>query len=207
MSNALPPASGRMNVRYMVQLAVLVAILLVLEFTGIGMIKTPGLEFTIMQVPVIIGAIVLGPTAGGILGGVFGLLSFWECFGKSAFGVTLMGINPIFTFMVCVPTRLLMGLCCGWIFKGLHKLDKTPGQMVAFTVSSLCGALLNTLFFMSTLVFFFYHTDYIQSLAAGCSSVLSFVVMFVGVQGLLEAIICAVVGTAVSRAVYKFVHR
>lgn len=207
MSNALPPASGRINVRYMVQLAVLVAILLVLEFTGIGMIKTPGLEFTIMQVPVIIGAIVMGPTAGGILGGVFGLLSFWECFGRSPFGATLLGINPIFTFLVCVPTRLLMGLCCGWIFKGLHRIDRTAGQMVAFTVSSLCGALLNTLFFMSTLVFFFYRTDYIQGLAAGCSSVLSFVVMFVGVQGLLEAIICAVVGTAVSRAVYKFVHR
>lgn len=207
MSNANPHASGRLNVRYMVQLAVLVAILLVLEFTGIGMIKTPGLEFTIMQVPVIIGAIVLGPTAGGILGGVFGLLSFWECFGKSAFGVTLMGINPFFTFLVCVPTRLLMGLCCGWIFKGLHKLDKTPGQLIAFGVSSLCGALLNTLFFMSVLVLCFYHTEFIQGLAAGCSSVLAFVVMFVGVQGLLEAIICAVVGTAVSRAVYKFVHR
>ena len=207
MSNALPPASGRINVRYMVQLAVLVAILLVLEFTGIGMIKTPGLEFTIMQVPVIIGAIVLGPMAGGILGGVFGLLSFWECFGRSMFGATLLSINPIFTFLVCVPTRLLMGLCCGWIFKGLHRIDWTAGQMIAFTVSSLCGALLNTLFFMSTLVFFFYRTDYIQGLAAGCSSVLAFVVMFVGVQGLLEAIICAVVGTAVSRAVYKFVHR
>ena len=40
MTNAVsqPRTSGRTNVRYMVQLAVLVAILLVLEFTGIGMI-------------------------------------------------------------------------------------------------------------------------------------------------------------------------
>ena len=113
MTNAIiphPGASGRTNVRYMVQLAVLTAILLVLEFTGIGMIKTPGLEFTVMQVPVIIGAIVMGPAAGGILGGVFGLLSFWECFGKSQFGAALLSINPFLTFLVCVPTRVLMGL-------------------------------------------------------------------------------------------------
>ena len=207
MSNAIPHASGRTNVRYMVQLAVLVAILLVLEFTGIGMIKTPGLEFTIMQVPVIIGAIVMGPAAGGILGGVFGLLSFWECFGKSTFGVALMGISPFFTFLVCVPTRLLMGLCCGWIFKGLRKLDRTPGQMIAFGGASLSGALLNTAFFMGMLVLCFYQTDFIQGLAAGSSNVLAFIFYFVGVQGLLEAIICAVVGTAVSRALYKFLNR
>ena len=205
MTNAVsqPRTSGRTNVRYMVQLAVLVAILLVLEFTGIGMIKTPGLEFTIMQVPVIIGAIVMGPTAGSILGGVFGLLSFWECFGKSQFGSALLAINPFLTFLVCVPTRLLMGLCCGWIFKGLHKLDRTPGQLIAFGVSSLSGALLNTAFFMGMLVLCFYQTDFIQTFAAGMPNALAFIVAFVGLQGLLEALICALAGTAVSRAVYK----
>lgn len=203
MSTANPRSSGRINVRYMVQLAVLIAILLVLETTGIGMIKTPGLEFTIMQVPVIIGAIVMGPAAGGILGGFFGLLSFWECFGKSAFGATLLSINPFYTFLVCVPTRLLMGLCCGWIFKALHKVDRTPGRLVSFGVASLSGALLNTLFFMSTLVLFFYQTEFIQSMAAGMPNVLAFVVAFVGLQGLLEALICALAGTTVSRAVYK----
>ena len=62
-----------------------------------------------MLVPVIVGAIVMGPAAGALLGGVFGLISFWECFGKSAFGVVLMGINPFLTFLVCVPTRILAG--------------------------------------------------------------------------------------------------
>ena len=102
-------ARSKYDVKYMVRMAVLVAILLFLEATGLGMIKTPGLEFTIMQVPVLIGAIVMGPMAGAVLGGVFGVISFWECFGRSAFGVVLLGISPIKTFLVCVPTRLLMG--------------------------------------------------------------------------------------------------
>ena len=70
----------------MVRMAVLVAILFLMEITGLGMIKTFGVEMTIMQIPVIIGAIILGPTEGALLGGIFGLLSFWECFGKSVFG-------------------------------------------------------------------------------------------------------------------------
>ena len=94
----------------MVELAVLLAILLMLEITGLGMFKTFGLELTILQIPVILGAIILGPSAGAILGGAFGLLSFWECFGKSQFGATLLGINPFLTFLVCVPTRILICL-------------------------------------------------------------------------------------------------
>ena len=56
------------NTRFLVELAVLIAIELLLEITGLGYIKTGFLSFTIMQVPVIVGAIVLGPLAGAILG-------------------------------------------------------------------------------------------------------------------------------------------
>ena len=60
----------KISVQDMVQLSVLIAILLLLELTGLGMIKTAGLEITIMLVPVIVGAIVMGPAAGALLGGV-----------------------------------------------------------------------------------------------------------------------------------------
>ena len=208
MSN--PVVNTSKSVGNLVRMAVLIAILLVLEATGLGLIKTPwGLELTIMQIPVIIGAILMGPLAGAILGGVFGLISFWECFGLSTFGVTLMGINPFGTFLTCVPTRILMGLCCGLIFKALHAVQ-TPAVKngVSFFLASLCGALLNTLFFMSVLVLFFYHTDFIQQIAvsAGASGVLTFVVAFVGIQGLIEAVVCTVVGTIISMALYKAVN-
>lgn len=200
-------SKSRYDVKYMVRLAVLVAILLFLEATGLGMIKTPGLEFTILQIPVLIGAIVMGPMAGGILGATFGLISFWECFGRSAFGAVLLGINPVFTFLVCVPTRLLMGVLCGFIFKGLHKLDRS--NLWSFGAAGLCGALLNTGFFMATLVLFFYQTDFLQGFAQtmGVVNPIAFIAAFVGVQGLLEAIICTVVGAAVSKALYKVMNK
>ena len=125
-----------------VRLGLLVAILIVMEVTNIGYIKTPtGLELTLMQIPVLIGAIIMGPAEGAILGGVFGLTSFFQCFGKSQFGATLMGINPVLTFIVCFFPRLLMGLCCGLIFKALNKDGK---GILPFGAASLSGAALNT---------------------------------------------------------------
>lgn len=202
------------KVRYLVQLSVLVAILLFLEFTGVGMIKTPFLEFTVMQVPVIIGAIVMGPMAGGILGGVFGLLSFWECFGKSAFGAALLSIDPLGTFMTCVPTRILMGIFCALVFRGLLRADRTKNQFLAFGGAGLAGSLINTALFMGSLVLFFYHTPFMQNIAQGLAESFGiamnpvvFIALFVGIQGLLEALICTLVGAAVSRALYSAIHK
>ncbi len=194
----------------LVQMAVLIAIMLVLELTGLGMLKIGLLEMTILQFPVIVGAILLGPAGGAGLGLVFGLISFWECFGKSNFGVTLMSINPLFTFLVCVPTRTLMGFLCGVIYRGLHKLlvvgKEHVGQtvkIIPYLVASLSGALLNTLFFMGVLLTLFSATDYIAGLMqmAGTQNLILFAVWFVGVQGLVEALLCAFLGTVVSRAV------
>lgn len=194
----------------LVQMAVLIAIMLVLELTGLGMLRIGILEMTILQFPVIVGAITMGPAAGAGLGLVFGLISFWECFGKSAFGVALMGINPFFTFLVCVPTRTLMGYLCGLIYKVLHnvlvsnreKISQTR-KMAVYVAASLSGALLNTLLFMSTLLLLFGSTEYIGSFMekAGTQNYIVFACWFVGIQGLAEALLCAFLGTVISRTV------
>lgn len=104
---------NKFSTKYLVEMALLVAIILLMAFTPIGYIKTAGLEITLIVVPVAVGAVTLGPTAGAILGGVFGITSFIQCFGMSQFGALLLGINPFLTFLVCVPTRILMG----WLYR------------------------------------------------------------------------------------------
>ena len=111
----------RINTKYLVELALLVAIILIMAFTPIGYIKTAGLEIALLVVPVAVGAVVLGPKGGAILCAVFGITSFIQCFGMSAFGTILLGINPVCTFIVCVPTRILEGWLTGVIYQGLRK--------------------------------------------------------------------------------------
>ena len=186
--------TGKVSTKFLVELAVLTALELLLEITGLGYLHTGPLEFTIMQVPVIVGAIVLGPMAGLFLGTVFGLTSFWQCFGKSAFGVMLMSINPFATFLTCVVPLVLMGLLCGLLFRWLGREKKSALK---------CGVvgLLNTILFMGLLVAFFGRSEYLLSM--GSDNVLAFVVGMVGIQGVLEAVICCVVSASVSYALLK----
>lgn len=192
---------------YMVELAVLIAIILIMAFTPIGYIKTLGLEITLIVVPVAVGAVTLGPAAGLILGTIFGITSFIQCFGMSQFGVMLLSINPVFTFIVCVPTRALMGWLTGMIYKALKQGNKT--KKIACPLSCLASPLLNTLFFMSAICILFYQTDYIQSLVTsmGASNVLVFVIAFVGINGLVEALASFVAGTAIAQALLVVMRR
>ena len=114
------------------------------------------------------------------------------------YGALLLGINPFLTFLVCVPTRILMGWLTGLIYQGLRK-TKIPSA-ASVTIASLCCPLLNTTFFMGTLVTLFAST---MRESFGMGKVLPFIFAFVGVNGVVEAIVCFVVGTAISMALKK----
>lgn len=187
----------------MVQMAILIAIIILMAFTPIGFIKTGGLEIQLLMIPVVVGAMVLGPAAGAVCGFTFGLMSFIQCFGFSAFGAVLLGINPFFTFLVCIPTRVLTGYLAGLVFQLMKKVDKT--NIVSYFVGGLSGAVFNTVLFMATLMICFWNTEYIQSLNASNMKVLPFTVAFVSINGFLEWPVTCIAGGIVSKAVHKVV--
>lgn len=195
---------NRRKLLELTELSILAAIIIIMAFTPLGFLKVGLIEITFITIPVVIGAIVLGPVAGGILGGIFGIASFIQCFGMSAFGSALLGINPILTLIICLIPRVLMGFLTGLIFKALSKIDKT--KMVSFGAASLSGALLNTIFFVVTLILLFGRTSYIQEMQAG-KNVFAFMVAFVGINGLVEALATFVAGTAISKALVAFTSR
>lgn len=93
--------------------AVLVAIILIMAFTQIGYVRIGPLSISLITIPVAVGAVMLGPGTGALLGAIFGITSFIQCFAGDAFGAALLSINPFFTFLVCVPTRTLAGFLSG----------------------------------------------------------------------------------------------
>ena len=191
-------AASRQKLVRLVLTALLTALIIVMAFTPLGYLKAGAIEITFITIPVIIGAVLLGPVGGLFLGAVFGITSFIQCFGMSQFGALLLGINPFLTFLVCVPTRILMGWLTGLIYHGLRK-TKIPSA-ASVTIASLCCPLLNTTFFMGTLVTLFAST---MRESFGMGKVLPFIFAFVGVNGVVEAIVCFVVGTAISMALKK----
>ena len=61
----------RNSVLYLTQLALLVAVEIVMKMIGLGSVPVGPLYMSFLTVPIAIGAIVMGPMAGMILGGVW----------------------------------------------------------------------------------------------------------------------------------------
>ncbi len=200
MWNNANTKAKRINIRYLCEIALLVAIELVMKLIGLGSVPVGPLYMSFLTVPIAVGAILLGPMCGAILGGVFGLISFKDAVtGVSVMTGTFFQISPLHTLILCVAMRVLMGLCVGWLFRLLQTV--APTKNIRYVISALAAPLLNTLFFMGYICLFFYQTDYVQNLLStlGVANPLTFVVALVGIQGLVEAVVCTVVGSAVAK--------
>lgn len=100
---------------YLIELALLVGILLMMNITGLAMIPLPGQYASIMTVPVAVGAMMLGPLAGGVLGGVMGCISFYTAI-KTGFSTLFLagytgGTVVLLSFVNTIIPRILMGIC------------------------------------------------------------------------------------------------
>ena len=187
--------------------AILVAIIAIMSFTPLGYLKIGLLSITFLTVPIIIGAVTNGPGVGALLGFAFGITSFIQCFGMDAFGVALMQISPWKTAFMCIVPRTLMGLICGFCYKGLSN-TKLPSP-VKYALSGITAPLFNTILFMGTLILFFWKSEYIQSVAdsLGASSIIKFLVALVGVNGVLELVVCPIVATLILIPLHKAVSK
>ena len=100
------------NVLYLTQLSLLVAVEMVMKLIGLGSVPVGPLYMSFLTVPVAVGAVIMGPMAGMILGGVFGFVSFLDAVkGASVMTSNLLAVSPLHTFVLCFGMRVLMGLC------------------------------------------------------------------------------------------------
>ena len=84
----------------MVELAMMIAIILLMSFTPLGYLRTPGLSITLLTIPVAVGAIILGPKGGAVCGFTFGATSFYMavchrkfCFRSRTFSISARQSN------------------------------------------------------------------------------------------------------------------
>lgn len=185
------------------QNAILTSLIVLMAFTPIGYLQIGVVKMTFIMIPVAVGAITLGEKSGAFLGLVFGITSFIQCFGLDLFGTTLFGINPVYTFIMCIVPRVLMGYLCGVAYKLIARKKKK----FALVFASFLAPVLNTVFFMSLLLLFFGNSDYIQGIRNG-AELWPFLVAFVGLNGVMEiattTVIAPPVASAVKKAVKKF---
>ena len=151
--------STKQDTHYMAFLAMLCGVLLVMGMTGIGFIPLPVIKATTMHIPVILGAILLGPGAGAVLGAVFGLCSIWV--NTTTPGLLSFAFSPFMTtdglqgclksLWIALGCRILVGLIAGWLWRFFNKLFKK--DYLSLPVTAGVSAILHTVLVMGSIYF------------------------------------------------------
>ena len=196
------------DTKWMVSVALMAAIVVVLANTPLGLIPLPITKATTVHIPVILGAILLGPTAGAILGGVFGICSMISntmtpaltSFAFSPFLSTTGIAGALKAIWVSVGCRILIGLVAGWLWMVLKKI-KTR-QMVWLAVTGFVGSMVNTIFVMGS-IYFLFAEQYAQAKEVAVSAIWGLILGTVTVSGIPEAIIAAILVSVIGKALLK----
>ncbi len=181
----------------MVQLAILVALVIVLQLVGSNIHVGP-VSFSLVLIPIAVGGVLLGPAAGAILGAVFGLITvIGGVSGADVFTNFLFSKQPVLTVVLCLAKATLAGLCAGLVFRALEKHNR----WVAVVLASAVAPVVNTGIFVLGTITLFRSTleEYILNVGAGVSVVYFVVILCAGVNFLAEFGVNLVASPAVYR--------
>ena len=185
--------------RNIVLTAMMIALMLVLQVTGIGLIRLGVVNVTFYCTIIAIGTLVLGWKSGTVLGAAFTAISFWSALQKpSGMVAPLMQEAPMFVFVMSFLPRLLAPVIVFLLNGALVKMK--VNDKIALGLSAAAGSLCNTVLYLGLMLVGYALTvaDYPGLLAA--------VGAVAGAAGIPEAIIAGLVTPPVVIALRK-IHK
>lgn len=168
----------------MVELALLAAIIAVLQQIVIPL--PGGLTLSLVLIPIVVGAVMLGPSAGALLGAVFGVVvTFLVMTARAGELSTMMWVaNPLVTALVCI----LKGVAAGWV-AGLIARAFKKHELVGIVLAAAAAPTVNTGIFLLGILTVFRDVmmTFAENLGMGGTGTVYFaVVVLVGVNFLIE---------------------
>ena len=193
--------------RWMVSVALMAAIIIVLANTPLGMIQLPIIKATTVHIPVIIGAILFGPLAGAILGGVFGICSLVSntmaptllSFAFSPFLASNL-TGALKAIWISVGCRILIGVVAGWIWILFRKIKLNT--YVALAITGFAGSMVNTIMVMGS-IYFLLAQQYAEAKEVAVTAVFGLIMGTVTASGIPEALAAAVLVAVIGKVLMR----
>ncbi len=139
------------QIKRLVGVAILAALVAVLQLIS-NYIQFGTVSITLALIPMVVGAILYGPTIGFVLGAFMGVLIL------TAPSTSLfLSYNAFGTVVLCILKTGLAGLASGWIYKGIIRINalKKAKFATAVITSALVAPCINTgLFILGTSILF-----------------------------------------------------
>lgn len=197
---------NKMQTRRMALLGIFIGFELVLMLTPLGYIPIGPLKATTLHIPVILIAVACGWKEGAILGAVFGFTS-----------IVMNTITPtpvsfvftpfysfgelhgnFFSLLIALLPRILIGVSSGLVMLTLKKLK--VNEIVSVICASIIGSLCNTIFVMGG-IYVFFGPAYAAVKEIAYDALMAVIWGTITTNGILEAILAAVLVTAVYKAI------
>ncbi len=201
------------DTRWLTSVALMAAIVILLANTPFGMIQLPVIKATTVHIPVIIGAVVLGPLAGAILGGVFGICSMisntlapnLSSFAFSPFMSTTGIVGAVKAVWISVGCRIMIGVVSGWLWIFLRKIKMN--RHLALAITGFVGSMTNTIMVMGSIFVLLANEYSVVRGVTGRKALWGVIMVTITSSGIPEAIaamvLVAVIGTALLYAVTR----
>ncbi len=133
--------------------ALFTAIIVIMAFTPLGYIPLVVINATIIHIPVILGALFLGPKKGAFLGFVFGLTSFinntFKAATASAFvfspvlAYNVVGVSGIFkSLYICFVPRILVGVVPYFVYILIRRALRSEQKSARIVVNAAASLIL-----------------------------------------------------------------
>lgn len=185
------------NTKALTLLGVLLAIEILLAFTPLGFVPLGFTKATTIHIPVIIGAIFLGPVGGAVLGCAFGVMSIiintispsLTSFVFSPFIAIGGSQGNIWSLVVALVPRMMIGVTAYYSYKWASKLNGT--KSMAYAVAGVVGSLTNTILVMGG-IYLFFGKQYAAAKEVAFETLFSVIMGIVGINGVPEAIVAAI---------------
>lgn len=199
------------DTRWLVCVALMGAVVILLANTPLGMIQLPVIKATTVHIPVILGAILLGPAAGAILGGVFGICSVIS--NTTAPTLLSFAFSPFLSsdlagvfkaLWIAVGCRILIGVVAGWLWIALQKVK--VNSWIALPIVGFVGSMTNTILVMGS-IYVLLSGQYAAAKGVAVDAVWGLIMGTIAASGVPEAIAGAVLVAAIGKALIGFVRR
>ena len=189
------------NVSKMVGIALMMAMIVVLKYIGGLIPSVSGVSFSLVLIPIVLGAATYGVGAGAILGLTFAVLTIINCVNHTDIGGAMVfDSNPVLCIIVVLTKSVLCGIAAATVYRALSKHN----TYLAMLCAAIVCPVVNTGVFITCLALFF--DEVLVAWAAGKN-----VVLYV-LEGLLlcnfvpELLINVVFSPAGSR-ILRVVHK
>jgi uncharacterized membrane protein len=197
--------TNRDKILKLVETAVLAALVVVLQ----TMVFIPMGPFTITLtlVPIMIGAIMLGPVCGAILGGVFGVVVAIQVpiGALGLYSKMMFDYAPVITEAICVLKGIAAGLTAGLVYRALARLNK---PFLSTVLAAISCPIVNTGVFAIGLMGFYGSLVNQWTIDNQFANAFAFLMLFmIGLNFVVEFAINVVLAPAIVRVVKMVKNR